>query len=134
MQRAEATAQSATPLEGFVRSYLETVGGAWDEVEPQVYDVILPDAAGEAVTRITFDPEALPEHPHAQLASFGTPFVDQLLRNAIGRGRWARFFMIGLNLAPHDLAGRLRRSITLPPASILNTVPMPDVPPDLVVP
>src|SRR5262249_33034961 len=70
--------QPATPLEEFVRTYLETIGGAWDEVEPQVYDVLLP--AGEAapplppaangLPRITFDPEALPEHSGAQLASF----------------------------------------------------------------
>ena len=34
--------EHGSPLETFVRDYVETAGGAWDEVEPQVYDVILP--------------------------------------------------------------------------------------------
>jgi hypothetical protein len=104
--------QPASPLEGFLRDYLETVGGAWDEVEPQVYDVLLPEEVG-GVLRLTFDPEALPEHPGAQLASFGTPVVDRLLADAVARGRSARFYLVGLNLAPHNLAGRVRRALTL---------------------
>jgi hypothetical protein len=106
----------ASPLEAFVATYLDTVGGAWDEVEPQVYDVLLPaDTAGAGLARITFDPEALPDYPDAQLASFGTPFIDGLLNDALQRGRWGRFYLVGLNLAPHDLASRVRRAITLPP-------------------
>ena len=58
-----------TALEELVRAYLETVGGVWEEVEPQVYDVLLPATvpagAPGGVLRITFDPEALPEHPGA---------------------------------------------------------------------
>jgi hypothetical protein len=113
--------QSASPLEDFVGTYLETAGGTWEEVEPQVYDVLLPAgtaAAGESpgsLLRITFDPEALPDYPEAQLASFGTPLVDQFLGDAVRRGRRARFYLVGLNLAPHDLAGRVRRSLTLAP-------------------
>src|SRR5438094_1063483 len=103
-----------TPLEVFVRDYVETTGGAWDEVEPQVYDVLLPaeaaeqplDVGGREILRIAFDPEALPEHPGAQLASFGTPLIDRLLADAVQRGRSAQFYLIGLNLAPHDLARR----------------------------
>jgi hypothetical protein len=119
---------AVSPLEDFVRSYLETIGGAWDEVEPQVYDVLLPSgeaaalfpAADGALPRITFDPEALPEHPGTQLASFGTPFIDQLLNDAIRRGRPARFYLVGLNLAPHDLAVRVRRALTLSPGLELH--------------
>ena len=58
-----------TALEDFLRDYVETVGGAWDEVEPQVYDLLLPAETAGGVVRVTFDPEALPEHPGAQLAS-----------------------------------------------------------------
>ncbi len=81
-------ARPPSPLELFLRTYLETVGGVWDEVEPQVYDVLVPGEVG-GVQRITFDPEALPEHPAAQLASFGTPFIDGLLADAMRRGRAA---------------------------------------------
>lgn len=103
-----------------MRSYLEATGGVWDEVEPQVYDVLIPPAepgaapaAGE-VARVAFDPEALPEHPGAQLASFGTPFIDQLLHDAVRRGRSGLAYLVGLNVTPHDLPGRARRAITLP--------------------
>src|SRR5258708_35218580 len=108
----------ASPLEAFMRSYLDTVDGVWDEIQPQVYDVLLPDAVAErggSMVRVTFDPEALPEHPAAQFASFGTPFIDHLLAAAVGRGRLAHFFMVGLNLSPHDLAGRVGPAMT-PPA------------------
>jgi hypothetical protein len=107
----------ASPLEAFLRAYLDAAGGVWDEIEPQVYDVLLPgaDAAAEGgVVRVTFDPEALPEHPAAQLASFGTPFIDRLLHNAVQRGRAALFYLVGLNLTPHDLPGRIGRALTLP--------------------
>ncbi len=109
-----------TPLEDFLRDYVETIGGAWDEVEPQVYDLLLPaegrsnlEAAESGVVRVAFDPEAIPEHPGAQLASFGTPFVNSLLTDAMERGRFAEFHTVGLNLMPHDLAPRVRRVITL---------------------
>jgi hypothetical protein len=112
-----------SPLEEFVRDYAEVTGGVWEEVEPQVYDVLLPaasPASSEESLRIAFDPEALPEHPGAQLASYGTPLIDRLLADALERGRFARLYVIGLNLAPHDLAGRVRRALTLPPQSRLN--------------
>jgi hypothetical protein len=117
---AELIETARTPLEDFIRDYIETLGGDWDEVEPQVYDVLLPhDSAAATGTlergmlRMAFDPEALPEHPGAQLASFGTPLVDGLLADAVRRGRFARLYMVGLNLAPHDLNGRVRRGLTL---------------------
>ncbi|HEX8200272.1 MAG TPA: hypothetical protein VF590_07280 [Isosphaeraceae bacterium] len=100
-----------SPLEGFLRDYAEVVGGMWDEVEPQVYDLMLP-AEGEIV-RIAFDPEAIPEHPGAQLASYGTPLVNRLLDDAVARGRHAELFLVGLNLSPQGLDGRLRRALTL---------------------
>lgn len=111
-----------TPLEEFLRDFMETAGGAWEEIEPQVYDVLWPSAAAGAtpdeaapgLLRVAFDPEAIPEHPGAQLASFGTPLVDRLLRAAVGRGRYAEAYLNGLNLAPHDLPGRVRRVIRLP--------------------
>lgn len=112
-----------SPLETFVRDYVEATGGVWDEVEPQVYDVLLPgvgDADGREVVRIAFDPEALPEHPGAQLASYGTPLVDRLLADAVTRGRYARLYVVGLNLTPHDLAGLCRRALILPPESTLK--------------
>ncbi len=123
---ASNVASGGSPLEHFLREYLDKTGGVWDEVEPQVYDVALPDGtelptgrgSDSGVVRLTFDPEALPEHPSAQLVSFGTPLVDRLLNDALQRGRAGQFYMVGLNLQPHDLPARLRRSLQVAPATI----------------
>ncbi len=109
-----------TPLEDFVRSYVETIGGAWDEIEPQVYDLLLPRSQKPGLweaeeLRVTFDPEALPEHPGSQLASYGTPLVERLLADAVERGRFAQLYLLGLNLAPHDVSGRVRKALALGP-------------------
>lgn len=106
---------TSSPLEDFVLAYVEETGGVWEDVEPQVYDLLLPLADGQKIVRVAFDPEALPEHPGSQLASFGTPLIDSLLTDAVHRGRFARFYLVGLNLNPHDLASRVRRSLTLGP-------------------
>jgi hypothetical protein len=114
-------AAETNALETFLRDYADVVGGLWDEVEPQVFDLMLPPPAppGERVgsepevVRIAFDPEALPEHPGAQLASFGTPMVDRLLADAMRCGRRAELYLVGLNLAPQNLAGKIGRSLTL---------------------
>src|SRR2546421_1991728 len=88
-----------SPLEDFLRDYVDVTGGVWDEIEPQVYDLLLPtaDNSGQEILRITFDPEALPEHPGAQLASLGTPLVNDLLADAVNRGRRAYLYFVGLN-------------------------------------
>lgn len=124
METTGPQAEVVSPLEAFLREYLDKTGGVWDEIEPQVYDVIppagteLPSAAGGGVARLAFDPEALPEHPAAQLASFGTPLVDRLLHDAVRRGRAGQFYLIGLNLQPHDLPTRLRRSLHVGTATL----------------
>src|SRR5437868_10808409 len=88
-----------SPLERFVREYAEARDGAWDEIEPQVYDLLV----GQDLVRVAFDPEALPEHPQAQLASLGSPLLDRLLGDAAGRWNSAQVYRIGLNVRPYDL-------------------------------
>jgi len=120
---ANMTKSSNSPLEEFLRDYSEVAGGLWDEIEPQVYDLMLPGRrAGEEpeMVRLVFDPEAIPEHPGAQLASYGTPLVDRLLADAVNRGRHIVLYMIGLNVAPRELEDRLRRAVTLPPGLALT--------------
>jgi hypothetical protein len=119
-----ATAAVHSPLEAFVRDYVDVTGGVWDEIEPQVYDLLLPaegagaetarSVDGREIVRVAFDPEAIPEHPAAQLVSFGTPLMDRLFADAMQRGRFARMYIVGLNLTPHDLAGRIHRAFTMP--------------------
>src|SRR5580704_4240476 len=105
---------TTSPLEQFVRDDVEAGGGVWDEIEPQVYDLLLPPplaaaaGAGQAspVVRVTFDPEALADHPQSQLASLGTPLVDRLLTDALQRGRFVELHLLGLNLHAHQLASK----------------------------
>jgi hypothetical protein len=109
---------TAPALQRFLRDYAESSGGMWDEVEPEVYDLMLPapDRDGEPeIVRIAFDPEAIPEHPGAQLASYGTPLVDRLLADAVEHGRRVVLYTVGLNPTPSGLDDRLRRGVSLPP-------------------
>jgi len=107
---ANRAPRALQPLEAFLRGYVEQSGGVWDEVEPLVYDLLVEDEP----IRVTFDPEALPEHPTAQLASLGSPLMDQLLEGARRRGAYTVLYASGLNTRPYDLAGRLRRAYTVP--------------------
>ncbi len=119
----ETTGSSPSPLEEFLRDYAEVTGGMWDEVEPQVYDLMLPgrEGAGEPeMVRLVFDPEAIPEHPGAQLASYGTPLIDRLLADAVNRGRHLELYTVGLNQTPQGVEDRLRRAVTLPPGFVVK--------------
>jgi molybdopterin converting factor small subunit len=107
-----------SPLERFLREYVEAAGGLYEEIEPQVYDVLWPDA--DEPLRLTLDPDALPEHPSAQLLAFGNPLLDRLLEEARARGRIALAYLTDVHLMPHALDERVRRDLTLPAGAILQ--------------
>ena len=96
---------------------IDYVALRWANIGWQVYDILLPpeedglDLGGREVVRVAFDPDALPEHPDAQLAGFGAPLIDQLLSSAAQRGRYARAYRNGLNLMPQGLADRIARAL-----------------------
>ena len=55
------SAEANSPLEIFLRDYADTTGGLWEEVEPQVYDLMfapgaddLAAVAGADVVRLAF--------------------------------------------------------------------------------
>ncbi len=95
--------EERSALEQFVLDCCEHTGGVWEQIEPQVYDLLLEDAP----QRVCFDSEALAEHDGAQLATLGAPVVDQLLDHARTRGAYTVLYADGLNAYPHDLASRL---------------------------
>jgi hypothetical protein len=107
---------SLSPLEDFIRGYVDARDGVWDEIEPQLYDLLI----GPEIIEIAFDPEALPEHPDAQLASLGSPLLDRLLGDAARRWSSSRFYRTGLNLHPYSLETRLQRAIALPPGASIS--------------
>ncbi len=122
---------AAHPLEAFMQQYLDQAGGAWEPVEPQVYDLLLPEPADETdeapdaepLLRIAFDPEALPEHDGAVFMSLGTPLVDRMLADARRRGAVAHAWRQGLNLHPFDLPAKLKRVLDLPQKAKLAVGP-----------
>ncbi len=99
-------------LEAFLRESLDAVGGVWEEVEPQVYDVLWPDA--DEPVRLTFDPDALPEHPAAHLVTFGSPVLDQLLDQAHARGRVGLVYLDDVTSAADTVAAQVQHELRLP--------------------
>jgi len=81
------------------------VGGLEEEIEPQVYDVLFPDS--DKPLRVAFDPDALPEHPSAQLLTFGSALLDDLLGKAQARGSVGFAFLDDVQVAPHALEQRI---------------------------
>ncbi|RRR66080.1 MAG: hypothetical protein EI684_21315 [Candidatus Viridilinea halotolerans] len=110
-----------TLLEQFLRDYTEAADGVWDEIEPQVYDVLWSEQ--EAPLRLTFDPEALPEHPTAQLLTFGLPLLDDLLAAAHVRGQMAQVYYDALNLQPYRLEQQVQRDLSVPAGTTLELAP-----------
>jgi hypothetical protein len=113
-----ATARTLSVLETFLRESLDAAGGAWDEVEPQVYDVLWPDA--DEPVRLAFDPEALPEHPDAQLMTFGSPVLDQLLERTHARARVGLAYLDVAPPAAETVAAQVRRELRLPDQAALR--------------
>ena len=120
--------EQLSPLEQFLKDYVEAVDGAWELVEPQVYDVLLPGVVirglgvggqeeDEAMLRVTFEPEAVPEHPGSQLLTYGSPLLDRIFAHAWEQSRIARVYLLGLNLATHQVSERVRSSLEVPPGS-----------------
>lgn len=113
-----ATASTLSVLEAFLRESVTAAGGLWDEMEPQVYDVLWPDA--DEPVRLTFDPEALPEHPAAQLVTFGSPVLDQLLERAYTRARVGLGYLDIAPPAAETVATQVRRELRLPDQTALR--------------
>src|SRR5207247_6730485 len=66
------------------------------------------------LVRLTFDPEALPEHPAAQLVTFGSPVLDQLLERAHRRARVGLAYLDVAPPAAETVAAQVRREVRLP--------------------
>ncbi len=106
-------------LEDFVLEYFALTDGLAGQVEPQVYDVIVEESlryklglAGDGeISRFCFDSEAVPEHPHSRLITFGDPTLAAICEEAQARGSVAKVYLNEQNLAPHNLERKLQASI-----------------------
>jgi hypothetical protein len=123
-------AADLSPLERFLREYVEVMEGAWEEVEPQIYDVLLPTEvvqglgesapfpAKETMLRVAFDPEAIPEHPGSHLLIYGSPLLERIFAHARKQSRISRIFLPGVNLAAHEIEAQVRGGLEVPEGSV----------------
>lgn len=109
------------PVEELTMKYICSVAGDYEQVEPQVYDIVLTDSItkqlqmpiSNELCRVTFDTEALSDHPHAQLLTFGHPTLDQIFAMAHQQGTVGKVFLSGFNLQPHQLLLKLRQQLCI---------------------
>lgn len=109
------------PIEELTMKYILSVEGDYEQVEPQVYDVVLSDSIAKRLDmpisnemyRVTFDPEALTDHPDAQLLIFGHPTLDHIFSMAHEQGAVGRIFLSGFNLEPYQLLLKLRQQLAI---------------------
>ncbi len=123
---------SAPTLESFFLSYVDHVGGVFEPIEPQVYDVMLPAEANRAIgsraaddetpARVTFDAEALADNADAQLLVFGNPLLDRVFEHAQIGNQMTRVYLGGFNLQPHGLRALIQRSLSLGDGMSLDVV------------
>ncbi len=82
-------------VEAFTVAALERLGGAAEARAPALYTVLWPTEGGaDLETRqLAFDPEALEEEPDAELVTFASPVLEEIVRLATASGRVARAFL-----------------------------------------
>jgi len=108
-----------SPIEIFVKKYVESINGVWDQIEPQVYDVLLPSDVikrkESEMLRLTFDPEALEEHRNAELITYGTPLLERFFEDAEQRFSFTKQYLLaGFHRPENDIQKQAIRSIKVP--------------------
>lgn len=110
------------PIEALTLAYIHSVQGDYEQIEPQVYDLMLPEPmrrqlqlpAVEEICRVTFDAEALADYSEAQLLAFGHPTLDQIFAMAHQQGCVGQIYLTGFNLQPHQLSQKIKQQLSIP--------------------
>lgn len=99
-------------IEPFVVASIESLGGAVEQRADGLYTVLWPaEATGELATRqLAFDPELIEEEPGAELVTFASPTLEQIVEHATASGRVAQAFLNAPLSAVPGTAERLARS------------------------
>lgn len=99
-------------IEAFFVTAIECLGGAVEKRADGLYTVLWPaDATAEIETRqLAFDPEVIEEAPGAELVTFASPTLEQIVQRATASGRVARAFLNVTPSASPGAAARLGRS------------------------
>ena len=110
-----------TPVEELALGYIHAISGDYERIEPQVYDIVLPEdihqklglPRTDQLCRVTFDSEALCDHPTEQLLAFGHPTLDAIFHMAHEHGSTGKMYLSGFNLHPHQLNQKLTQQLHL---------------------
>jgi hypothetical protein len=99
-------------VEAFTVAAIEQAGGVVERGADGLHTVLWPEpGSGDvAVRQLAFDPELLDETPDAELVSFASPTLEQLLRDTAASGRVARAFLDTVVTAMPSMADQLRRA------------------------
>lgn len=115
----------------FVLACVERAGGAAAGRERGVYDILLPSAleaaVGRALVRLAEDPTALSTEPEAELATPGSPVVDELIAWASGRGQVAQSRLPAGRLRRKGLRDEVERALTFLNCRVRHDGSEPDV-------
>ena len=103
-------------LEAFTLTALDLLGGAAEEQTVGLYTVLWPvSGAGHLETRqIAFEPDLLDEHPAAELVTFGSPVLEEIVLRATASGQVAEAFLNAAVNPSRAIADRLVRSYRFP--------------------
>jgi hypothetical protein len=99
-------------LEAFTLMALDLLGGAVEERTAGLYTALWPaSGAGHLETRqLAFDPELIDEQPDAELVTFGSPVLEELLQRATACGRVAQAFLTAPVSPSRAVVDPLRRA------------------------
>lgn len=97
-------------IEAFTLAAVERLGGAAEQEAIGLYTVLWPGGADLTARRLTLDPETLEEAPGAELVTFGSPVLEELIGLATASGRVACGFLTVPATASQEVRQRLVRS------------------------
>jgi hypothetical protein len=106
-------------IEAFTVTAIEFLGGAVEKQADGLYTVLWPgETTGEIESRqLAFDPEVSEEEPDAELVTFASPMLEQIVQRATASGRVAQAFLNATPSISPRTAAQLARSYRFQDAS-----------------
>ncbi len=115
----------------FVLSCVERAGGAVASPGRGLHEILLPPglegAVGRELVHLAETPAALPECPGAELATPGSPVVDELMAWAAARGRLAHSRLPAGRVRRNGLREEVERTLTFLHCRVRHDAGSPDV-------
>jgi hypothetical protein len=115
----------------FVLACVERAGGAVANPGRGLFEILLPpeleQVVGRDLVRLAEDPSALAGGPEAELATPGSPVVDELIAWAAGRGRLAQSRLPAGRIRRNGLREEVERTLTFLNCRVRHETDAPEV-------